>query len=187
MGKFSLYRVENIRMQAQFIKYLYSKNRSSDSGFTLIELLVVVIVIGVLAAIALPNMLGQVGKARQSEAKTYLGTINRSQQSYFAEHGSFAKTITELGVDIPKDTTNYSYTIEDTAASQSIAIAKPAEGRTHKGYLAAAALVNTNTNPSVRTALCESKGSGSAAVLTESDVAIAADSIGCTGKAVEVK
>lgn len=66
------------------------RNKKGEKGFTLIELLVVVIIIGVLAAVALPNLLGQVGKARESEAKNIIGALNRAQQSRFVERGSFA-------------------------------------------------------------------------------------------------
>ncbi len=65
------------------------RNKKGNKGFTLIELLVVVIIIGVLAAIALPNLLGQVAKGRQAEARNTLGTINRSQQANRLEFGTF--------------------------------------------------------------------------------------------------
>ncbi len=65
------------------------RNKKGNKGFTLIELLVVVIIIGVLAAVALPNLLGQVAKGRQAEAKNNLGTINRTQQAYRLEKATF--------------------------------------------------------------------------------------------------
>ena len=67
------------------------RNKKGEKGFTLIELLVVVIIIGVLAAVALPNLLGQVAKGRQSEARNILGTINRSQQAHRLEFGTFGE------------------------------------------------------------------------------------------------
>ncbi|MDJ0507828.1 MAG: type IV pilin-like G/H family protein [Crocosphaera sp.] len=75
-------------------------NKKGNTGFTLIELLVVIIIIGVLGAIALPNILGQVGKARESEAKNTLGAMNRAQQTIFAEQGRFASSLSELEVPI---------------------------------------------------------------------------------------
>ena len=78
----------NNTFKANLIKTL--ANKKGNKGFTLIELLVVVIIIGVLAAIALPNLLGQVGKARESEAKSTLGAMNRAQQAFFAEKSRFA-------------------------------------------------------------------------------------------------
>ncbi|MDJ0509529.1 MAG: type IV pilin-like G/H family protein [Crocosphaera sp.] len=88
----------NNTFKAKLIQSL--ANKKGNKGFTLIELLVVVIIIGVLAAIALPNLLGQVGKARESEAKSTLGAMNRAQQTVFAERGRFARNIAELEVPV---------------------------------------------------------------------------------------
>jgi prepilin-type N-terminal cleavage/methylation domain-containing protein len=86
----------NSTFKFKLIQTLNKKN--ANKGFTLIELLVVVIIIGVLAAISLPNLLGQVGRARQAEARTNLGVVNRAQQVFRLENLTFATAMTDLPV-----------------------------------------------------------------------------------------
>ena len=93
------------------LQFLATKNGDYSLGFTLIELLVTVIIIGILASIALPSFLNQANKAKQSEAKTYVGSMNRTQQAYYMEKGGFASEIGELGLGIAPETANYSYSI----------------------------------------------------------------------------
>ena len=108
-------------------KYLQHLNKrkadKGEKGFTLIELLVVVIIIGVLAAVALPNLLGQVGKARETEAKNAMGSINRTQQAFHFEKQRFAPSLTDanlgannvLGVVVDSD--YFSFTTTTASAS----------------------------------------------------------------------
>jgi type IV pilus assembly protein PilA len=60
-----------------------------QEGFTLIELMIVVAIIGILAAIAIPNFLQYQMKSRQSEAKTNLQAIRTSEISFQAERGCY--------------------------------------------------------------------------------------------------
>jgi type IV pilus assembly protein PilA len=59
------------------------------SGFTLIELMIVVAIIGILAAIAIPNFLRFQLKAKSSEGKTNLAAIRTAEQSYYSEFGVY--------------------------------------------------------------------------------------------------
>ena len=93
-------------LQAKFLQHLAQKKKA-DEGFTLIELLVVIIIIGILSAIALPSFLNQANKAKQAEAQTYVGSINRGQQAYYLEKTVFGKLSNlELGIS---NTSNYTY------------------------------------------------------------------------------
>jgi type IV pilus assembly protein PilA len=63
---------------------------SNESGFTLIELLVVILIIGILAAIAIPAFLSQTSKANDSAAKTQVGTLQTTMEAYASENnGAF--------------------------------------------------------------------------------------------------
>jgi type IV pilus assembly protein PilA len=64
------------------------RQRSSDEGgFTLIELLVVILIIGILAAIAIPSFLSQKSKATDSSAKELARTMETTAETYATDHG----------------------------------------------------------------------------------------------------
>ncbi len=66
------------------------------NGFTLIELLVVIVIIGILAAVAIPVYTGHMQRARRADAKTALEQVRASQEMWRAEKGSYSTDVAEL-------------------------------------------------------------------------------------------
>ena len=70
-------------------------------GFTLIELLVVVLIIGILAAVALPQYEKAVLKARGVEIITHLNAIEKAQAVYYLSNNTFTDRLEDLDITIP--------------------------------------------------------------------------------------
>jgi len=76
-----------------------------NSGFSLVELMIVIVIIGVLAAVAVPIYSNNVMKAKMSEADAALGSIRTQLRVYYGENGQYINTtstaVTSLtGIDI---------------------------------------------------------------------------------------
>jgi type IV pilus assembly protein PilA len=107
------------------------KRAQDEKGFTLIELLVVILIIGILAAIALPAFLSQRAKAQDSEAKTAartaqtaFETLYTDNQSYTFPAGTDLEDIEPALADAPAYTvsnqTDDTYTVEVTSESDNV-------------------------------------------------------------------
>jgi len=72
-----------------------SRNRK---GFTLVELAVVVVIIGVLAAFAVPRFLASVERSKAAEAFNYLSSVQAAQERYHARQGTYADTLDKLDI-----------------------------------------------------------------------------------------
>lgn len=79
-------------------------------GFTLIELMIVVVIIGILAALAIPRFMQATVKSRQSEAKGILKQIYTMERTFRQETGAYSVDLNGIGVEVPA-TAIYAYAV----------------------------------------------------------------------------
>jgi type IV pilus assembly protein PilA len=169
--------------QVKLLQYLLDKKKNSESAFTLIELLVVIVIIGILAAISLPAFFNQTAKAKQSEARTYVGSLNKGQQAYYAEKSKFGSSIDVLGVGVKTDTTNYTYgSATSGAGTNAIALSQGFSRftplRPYVGIVSLSSVANSSDVTSLAI-LCESNQPGIGGIVANSGVLPTSAQTGC--------
>lgn len=80
--------------------------KSIRKGFTLVELMVVIVIIGILAALAIPRFLGATNKTKASEFKPVLKQVYTLQTAYKQERDQYAATLPEISFDAPDAATS---------------------------------------------------------------------------------
>ena len=92
------------------------KTLKSDQGFTLVELMVVVAIIGVLAAVAIPNFKTYQAKAKTTEAKLQLAAAYAAEVSFQGDADSYANCLGAMGYNPSNEAPNRYYSVGITVA-----------------------------------------------------------------------
>jgi type IV pilus assembly protein PilA len=103
-------------------------------GFTLMELLTVLLVIGVLAAIAIPSFIGQTARANDAAAKTQIGTLQTAMKELAADNDGSYKGATLAKLEA----------IEPTLKDETTAVAKEVVGATATDFEIESEAVGSN-------------------------------------------
>ncbi len=72
---------------------------ADQSGFSLTELLVVIVIIGILAALAMPKFLSVITRAKSTEAKLMLKHVHQLQKTYYMENDIYSTDLTSIGFE----------------------------------------------------------------------------------------
>jgi len=120
--------------------------KSDDKGWTLAELMIVIAIIGILAAIAIPNYMRYLSKTKQAEAKIFLSGIGKWQEVYLIENDIYADSIDNLGFGT-KGNTRYTYVVSDTSRTgYTITATSKAPGICGKGEADDVLVINQTLN-----------------------------------------
>jgi len=116
------------------------RQRSSDEGgFTLIELLVVILIIGILAAIAIPSFLSQKSKASDSSAKELARTAETTAETFATDNGGIYTGMTAAELQ------KYEPTIQIAAGNGNAYLSAVAVQEANQGYVVTATATDGHT------------------------------------------
>ncbi len=103
-------------------------NGDKEAGFTLIELLVVMLILGILAAIAIPAFFNQRDKAKDASAKSMARTAETAMETYATDHSGSYESVTPAALNAIEDT------VEDAVKTKDPYVSAAAATGAGKGY-----------------------------------------------------
>jgi len=89
---------------------MFQKFQKNRKGFTLIELMIVVVIIGILAALAIPRFMKASAKSKTSEAQLVLKQIYTMERTYKQQFDVYSADLNAIGVEVPPNA-KYTYSI----------------------------------------------------------------------------
>ena len=126
----------------------------SKKAFTMVELMVVVLIVGILAAVAVPLMSGRIDSSKWSEGKAAMGTIASALRAYAAEKGSFAAAPTLAEIGLTNNDLNGSYFTYQAYAITSASAAASQVSFVITCTAASSTRADKPTTPAVMTLTC---------------------------------
>lgn len=102
-----------------------------NKGITLIELLVVIMIVGILAAVAVPVYTNYMQRARRADAKTALEQLRAAQEMFRAEKGSYSVDLVQLATTwgVPNISGDYAILLSNTSGTTYTGEARPTTAR----------------------------------------------------------
>ena len=141
----------------------HQRTRSEEDGFTLAETLVVILIIGILAVIAMPALLGQREKAQDADAKTAVRMAASAAKAYYSDAQTHAgMSVTKLRAIEPSLVQGQGATLEVTAngtTGYTLVVTSKANGGNNKYTIEEVDGVATRTCVTSGKGACPSSGS----------------------------
>jgi type IV pilus assembly protein PilA len=156
-------------LQAKFLQHWNKKK--ADQGFTLVELLVVIVIIGILAAVALPTFLSQSSKARVAGATQAIAVLNRAQVAYRTDNSAFASNFDALALgnitNARSSSSDYVYSMTSTGIDATTMTAQAIDSTSIISISGAV----TQSGGAIRPVICQNKFTGAVTAPTVTNLA----------------